>query len=133
MKKQVIISVIIFLAATLFVQAAPVRKLGMLSDKQLEGLKSDWTSKDGKKAIKFVGSISQTRLDPKKDKIKLDKFKKNGKVPFRVTCSLYEGSEKSGKMVSKRSNIGSATFYLVDAKGNLAGMKSSSLSKMCPS
>ena len=105
----------------------------MLSDKQLEGLKSQWTSKNGKKGVRFVGTASQAALDPKKDKAKISGYKKSGKVPVRITCSLYDLVIKNGKTTSKRTNNGTAWFYLVDSEGKPALVKSGALSKMCPS
>ena len=128
MKKYVLILAVALLAISASVQSAPMKKLkkrlkpGMLTEKQIASLTTDWTAKNGKKGIKFVASVSQTRLDPNKDKSKISSFKKSGKVPVLITCSLYDLLIKNGKTTRKRSNSGTASFYLVDSEGDLAFM-----------
>ena len=133
MKKSVLMLAVASLAVSVSVQAAPVWKPGMLTEKQIASLKADWMSKDGKKGVKFIAAVSQVSLDPKKDKAKISSFKKSGKVPVRITCSLYDLLIKNDKTTSKRTDTGTASFYLLDSEGKIALMQSAALSKMCPS
>jgi len=100
----------------------------MLTDEQIKNLLTDWTDPKGKK-YKFVASFGMARVSSSDKR----KYAKSGKVPVRITASLYELVESRGKMLPKRMS-GKAHLVVLDSEGNETITKrSSSLSKMCPS
>ena len=107
-------------------------KPGMLKKADLEKMITSWSDEKKKTSVSFSSSIGRRRMDPRKDKSKIAKYKKSGKVPFRLLATLSEYKELKGKKVGKRLS-GSCKFYMLDSDGKLVLSKSSSLAKMCPS
>ena len=101
---------------------------GSLSEKDISELKTDWT--DEKTGIKynFQASFGVANVE-EKDRRRLEKL---GKVPYRITCTLYEMKQSKGTTLSKRMT-GTAKFYVRDESNKDIIKKSVSLEKMCPS
>jgi len=101
---------------------------GMLTSEQIAGLKTEWQDDKGKK-FRFSGSFGMARMSASDKR----KYAKSGKVPIRITASLYELGERKGKTVYERLK-GTGRFYVLDSEGNeVVKKKSSSLAKLCPS
>lgn len=101
---------------------------GTLSEEEVEKLKTSWTDEKTGKQYLFNASFGARKLDAKQKK----KYKKSGKVPYRITASLYEHKESKGKKLSKRLK-GTGRFYVLDSEGKVVLKKSMSLAKLCPS
>lgn len=101
---------------------------GLLSEKDISELKTDWT--DEKTGIKynFQASFGVANVE-EKDRKRLEKM---GKVPYRITCTLYEMKQSKGTTLSNRMT-GTAKFYVLDESNKDIIKKSVSLEKMCPS
>ena len=102
-----------------------------LTDEQVSELYKTYNDADKERTYSFSAYFGQARLDPKRDKSKISKYQKSGKVPCRLTASLYEYKIVKGKKVGKRMS-GTAKFYFLDSEGKQVLKKSSSLSTMCP-
>jgi len=106
----------------------PTSTSGTLTSEQIAGLKTEWQDDKGKK-FRFSGSFGMARMSSSDKR----KYAKSGKVPVRITASLYELGERKGKTVYERLK-GTGRFYVLDAEGNeVIKKKSSSLAKLCPS
>jgi hypothetical protein len=105
---------------------------GGMSADEVAKLQTEWQDEDGRYSRSFRAGFSAVRLDPKKNRSAMRKYAKSGKVPFRITASMAEGREKSGKKT--RSLIKSGTCYIriTDADGAMVAKKTMSLAKLCP-
>lgn len=105
---------------------------GGLSADEVAKLQTVWQDEDGRYSRSFRVGFSAVRLDPKKNRNDMRKYAKSGKVPFRITATMAEVREKSGKKL--RSLIKSGTCYIriTDADGAMVAKKSMSLAKLCP-
>lgn len=98
-----------------------------LTDEEIEKFETSWEDEKKGVTIRFQARIGIKKLAGKQK----EKYKKIGKIPFRITVDL--GSVKPGKRVMKRITSGRAEFYLLDEEGNVAFKKRSApLSKLCP-
>jgi hypothetical protein len=102
-----------------------------LSEEQISELYTAYNDEDKERTYSFSAGFGKARLDPKRDKSKISKYTKSGKVPCRLTASLYEYKIVKGKKVGKRMS-GTVKFYFLDPEGKQVLKKSSSLSTMCP-
>ncbi len=102
-----------------------------MTDEQVAELKTEYFNEKSERTFKFTSGFAQLRLDPKKAKSKISKYKASGKVPIRITAELVEMRVYKGKNVSKRAN-GTARIYVLDTEGKIVLKKSMSLSVMCP-
>jgi len=113
---------------TMGVSATSTAANGLLSDKDLSELKTDWT--DEKTGIRYVldAGFGAPKLEDKDKK----RYQKMGRVPFRITCALYEIKKTKGSALTQRMT-GTAKFYVLDESKKDIIKKSVSLEKMCPS
>lgn len=110
-------------------KAPTVVKAGMLSDKEIEELKTEDTDEKTGQKIVFNASFGTAKLKTAFDK---KKYEKSGKIPVRITCSLEDVKQVNGKNVSKLLR-GTAKICIMDSEGKEVETQSVSLDKMCPS
>lgn len=113
--------------------AAPVVRSSLVLDTEEAGkLLQEWKDEAKGTRMVFAASAEQVRLDPVKNRSEYNKFKKSGKIPIRITATLYEMKEQKGKVLSRRLT-GTASIYVLDEEQNVVLKESVSLAKMCPS
>ena len=116
------------------IKKSPLSKkppLGCLTDKELSELLTNWQCPKTEKKITFQAHVARQYLCPKKDKSALGKYKRSGKVPFRVTADMIEAKKSGRKMIPQRLS-GTVRIYVLDSEGKLVLKKTSSLAKLCP-
>ena len=101
----------------------------LLSEEQIAALQSEWTNPKTGDKLQFQASFGVRNLTPQEK----TRYAKSGKVPYRITCALYEIKESNGKKFLKRVSGGTARFYITDPGGKVVEKKSMPLDKMCPS
>ena len=109
--------------------SSTVVKPGTLSDKDIEALKTELTDEKTKQKLLFVTDFSLRKPTQPAEK---KKYEKSGKIPFRITATLYDVKETGGKPLYRRLG-GTAKFYLINSEGKVVLTESASLDKMCPS
>ena len=103
---------------------------GTLSDKEIGELQTQWRDDKTGANMVFRGSFGGGRVSSK-DKAK---YVKSGKIPVRITATLYEvKTDSSGKQKASLKTSGTAYFYVLDDKDEVVFKKSASMAKMCPS
>jgi len=102
---------------------------GVLTAKQISEFKTEWA--DEKKGVKYMWSatFSQIKFSRPEEK---KKYTKSGKIPYRITCSLYEIKEMNGKPLYKLVG-GSVKLAILTSDKKVELSKTASLDKMCPS
>jgi len=101
----------------------------LLSEEQIAALQTDWTNPKTGDKLQFQASFGVRNLTPQEK----TRYAKSGKVPYRITCALYEIKDIGGKKRLMRVNGGTARFYITDPGGQVIEKKSMPLDKMCPS
>lgn len=109
--------------------SSTVVKPGTLSDKDIEELKTELTDEKTKQKLLFVADFSLRKPTQPAEK---KKYEKSGKIPFRITATLYDVKDTGGKPLYRRFG-GTAKFYLINSDGKVVLTESASLDKMCPS
>jgi len=99
-----------------------------LTDEQIASLITEGTDEKMGTKLQFQASFGVRNLPANEKK----KYIKSGKVPFRVTCSLYEIGNINGRQSMKRLN-GKAHINITDSTGKVIEKKTVPLDKMCPS
>lgn len=111
-----------------FKQGAAADK-SLLSEEQIAALQTDWTNPKTGDKLQFQASFGVRNLTPQEK----TRYAKSGKIPYRITCALYEIKDVGGKKRLMRVNGGTARFYITDPDGKVVEKKSMPLDKMCPS
>jgi hypothetical protein len=126
MRKIFVWAAVVALIAPLLGRGAP-RKIGVLTDEQVKEMKVEEIDPKTKRGYVFQCSFGQASMTAAEKK----KYSRSGKVPFRITCTLYQVRESHGKKQYRRQS-GTCRFYLVAPDGEVILSKSASLSVMCP-
>jgi len=110
-------------------KAHTITKAGMLSEKEIEELKTESTDEKTGQKIVFYASFGTAKPKSAFDK---RKYEKSGKIPIRITCSLEDVKQINGRNVGKLLR-GTAKICIMDSEGKVIETESVSLDKMCPS
>jgi hypothetical protein len=113
---------VIFTCLMLLLFARSIFAQAILSKAQIDDLKTRWLDTKKNKTILFVGDFEQRKLNPKhpRDKATINTYKRNGKVPIRVTANCAAVLEmKSGKQIWDSYASLSLNFYITDEKGKV--------------
>lgn len=102
---------------------------GTLTDAEIASLKTQYKDEKTGNLYSFSASFGALSVT---DPIAKRKYANSGKVPFRITCALYETKEVNKKKLTQRLS-GTARFYLLDSDGKVIEQKSAPLDNMCPS
>jgi len=105
---------------------------GALSDEDLKRLVTEWKDEKEEVQFKLYATAAPRPLNARSSsgQREIEKYKKSGEVPYRVTLALYE--YKKGSRRPKLAS-GMAKIYMVDADKKVVLNTSVSLSKLCPS
>jgi hypothetical protein len=115
----------------------PVKKLSCtggptggnnLTDDQIASLVTETTDAKTGTKLQFSAGFGVRKVPDTEKR----KYVKSGRVPFRITCALYEIRDVNGKPVMKRLS-GKAHLNIMDSAGKVIKKESVSLDKMCPS
>ena len=96
--------------------------------KDIEAWVTQWENPRSNRKYTFSASFGRARVTGRE----LEKYKKSGKVPFRVTGDLLELKESRGRVLRKRQT-GTAKIVILDVDGKKIISQSISLAKLCPS
>lgn len=104
---------------------------GILNEEQLAGLVTAHTDAKSGRAYGFKTSFGVKRLDPRRDRVKIGRYRESGRVPYRITAELSEYKEYKGRRKAKRLN-GTAHIYVLAEDGKLVDREDVALSTLCP-
>ena len=110
-------------------KAPTVVKAGMLTDKEIEELKTEDTDEKTGQKIVFYCTFGAAKP---KSAFEKKKYERSGKIPVRITCSLEDVKQVNGRNVGKLLR-GTAKICIMDSDGKVVDTQSASLDKMCPS
>jgi hypothetical protein len=99
-----------------------------IPDKDIAAWVTSWEDPKSHHKHTFSAAFGRARVTGRE----LAKYKKSGKVPFRVTGSLLKLKESRGRVLRQRET-GSAKIVIIDVDGKKIISKSISLAKLCPS
>lgn len=104
----------------------------ILNEKQLSDLQTVYLDTAKNKKIMFWAGFEQRELNPEnaKDKMKINTYKRNGKVPFVVWANcgelwMFKGGTESWDYYRSLS----AHFYIINEKGQVIMKRSENLGK----
>jgi hypothetical protein len=105
---------------------------GLLTDQEIGQLQTEWTDPNTGTKLLFSASFARRDLISDADKALRKRCVKSGKVPYRVTCTLYE--QEKGKKGMTRVTKGNAKFYVTDSDGKVVTKPQiQDLDSLCPS
>lgn len=100
---------------------------GVPTDAEIAAFKTQWTAPDGKRYLLQAGFGL-----PSLNESDRRKYARSGKVPYRVTISLYELKEVRGRTLSQRLD-GQGNLVILSEAGDVINKERESLGKLCPS
>lgn len=95
---------------------------GVLTDDQIEQMKTRWLDAKKKKRYLFYGEFSQQKLDPNhaRQNSQIQIYKRTGKVPFRLWAEFGEIWEFQSGRNRPEMLVGQPLYYYIkDDKGNV--------------
>jgi hypothetical protein len=123
-------TILLAITATMLSSAwgAGLQLQGGIPAKDIEAWVTQWENPRSHRKYTFSASFGRASVKGRE----LAKYKKSGKIPFRVTSDLIELKESRGRVLRKRAT-GSAKIVIIDVDGKQIISKSISISKLCPS
>jgi hypothetical protein len=123
-------TILLAITATMLSSAwgAGLQLQGGIPAKDIEAWVTSWEDTRSHRKYTFSAKFGPARVQGRE----LAKYRKSGKVPFRITSDLLELKESKGRVLRKRAT-GTAKIVIIDVDGKKIISKSISISKLCPS
>lgn len=110
-------------------RASASKASGVPTEAEIAAFLTEYKEKpNDPEAYEFVASFEAPRLRP--DQIK--EYARKGKVPYRLTITLYKTKEINGRKQYQRQD-GTGCFVVLDQTGGVVDRQRESLGKLCPS
>lgn len=110
-------------------RASPAKASGIPTEAEIAAFLTEYKeSPNSPETFELMASFEAPRLKP--DQIK--DYARKGKVPYRLTVTLYKTKEVDGRKQYQRQD-GTGCFVVMNAAGDVIDRQRESLGKLCPS